>query len=60
MQGNVKYSYNAGKCSCGEKTRREVARGEAPSHLITLSIVTLCIITLSKKKHLVTVTIMNN
>jgi len=32
MQGNVKYSYNAGKCSCGEKTRREVARGEAPSH----------------------------
>jgi hypothetical protein len=32
MQVKFKYSYNAGKCSCGEKTGGEMSRGEAPSH----------------------------
>ncbi len=33
-RGAVKYSYNAGKCSCRGKTCGEVACGELPSHQI--------------------------
>jgi hypothetical protein len=53
MQGNVKYSYNAGRSACRGKTRWEMSRGEAPSHrsstIKVLKIYTDIVINYAKK-----------